>query len=169
MSTRQEVMRGADGRFLAARICDLTCYYYVNQESEANFRAFQEWADTLPSKYPRGTGTIVWVDAVAALHPPPESVRKRYGALATRNAVRQFARVSIVQATGFGGATIRAVLTSLNRFQRLPIPQHVTEDPRQGIRWLLTHMPADPNRCSVEDAYQFFQATLDEYRRLHSG
>lgn len=167
MSHSHEVMRGVDGLFLAARICDITCYFYVNQDSEANFQAFADWTQTLPEKCPHGTGTVVWVDSAAALHPPSEAMRKRYAELAMKNSSRQFARVSIVQAGGFGGATIRAVLTSLNRFQRLSIPQQVTADALSGMRWLLSQMPPDPSRCSAEEASQFLQATLDEYRRAH--
>ena len=167
MLESQEVMRGANGKFLAARIWDMVCYYYVGQDSEANFRAFLAWGDTMPQKCPRGTGTIVWVDEKGALNPPSDAVRKKYADMALRNAPRQFARVSIVQATGFGGATIRAVLTSLQRFQRLPFPQHVTDDPSAGLRWLMARMPVDPARPSVEEAVQFFQTTLDDYRRTH--
>ncbi len=167
MQETREVMHGANGKFLAARLCDIVCYYYVGQDSDANFRAFEAWSETLTRKCPGGTGTIVWVDEKGALNPPPDEVRKRYADLALRNAHRQFARVSIVQATGFGGATIRAVLTSFQRFQRLPFPQRVADDPTAGLRWLMAQLPADPARPSVEEAVQFFQSTLDDYRRIN--
>ena len=167
MQETRELMNGVNGKFLAARLYDIVCYYYVGQDSDDNFRAFEAWSNSMPQKCPRGTGTIVWVDEKGALNPPADAVRKKYADLALRNAHRQFARVSIVQATGFGGATIRAVLTSLQRFQRLPFPQHVTDDPSAALRWLMARMPVDPARPSVEEAVQFFQSTLDDYRRIH--
>jgi hypothetical protein len=169
MAAQSEVMRGADGKYLAARLHDLVCYYYVNQESEANFRAFSEWTARLPSLCPRGTGTMIWVDAVAALHPPPEPVRRAYSELAAHNASRQFGRVHIVQATGFAGATIRAVLTSLGLIRRSQVRQHYTDDALAGLRWLYAQLPSDPERPSPEAACAFFQQTLDDYRRRFPG
>lgn len=169
MAADSEVTRGADGKYLAARLHDLVCYFYVNRESEANIRAFSAWAERLHQLCPGGTGTIVWIDAAGALHPPAESVRRAYSEIATRNASRQFARVHIVQATGFAGATIRAVLTSLSLIRRLPMPEHYTDDALAGLRWLMAQMPADPTRPSPEAARAFFQQTLDEYRRQYPG
>lgn len=169
MGSDSDIFRGADGNYLAARIADLVCYYYVNQDSEANFAAFRSWSDRLPNICPQGTGTMIWVDAIAARTPPSASVRERYSALAAQNAHRQFARVSIVPAGGFAGATARAVLTGLNLIRRMPFPQYVTHDVRDGIGWLYTKMPPNPARPLASDASAFFEQTIADYRRTHPG
>jgi len=47
-----EIFRGVDGRYLAARICDIVCYFYVNQDSDDNQRAFQSTLDDYRRRYP---------------------------------------------------------------------------------------------------------------------
>ncbi len=167
MSSLSDITRGADGHFLAARFADLVCYYYVNQESEANFRHFRDWTAQLEVECPRGTGSLIWVDAIAARHPPSALVRQRYADLSAQNEKRQFAQVSIIQAEGFAGATVRAVLTSLTLIRRVSFPQYVTQDALDGVRWLLGKMPPDPLRPSVKEVRHFFQQTLSEYRQSH--
>jgi hypothetical protein len=165
MTALHDICRGADGRYLAARYHDIVCYYDVNHETDENFRAFVRWSEKLLTIWPRGTGTAIWVDGLAARHPPGPQVRKAYAELAARRSDRQFARVSIIQAEGILGATVRSVLTGLNLLRRTTFPQYVSHDSLDGIRWLCARLPVDPTRPSPEEIHSFFQQTLSDYRK----
>ena len=159
------VFRGVDGLYLAARWHDIVTYFYVDRESPANFKSFEEWVRSLPADYPQGTGAIIWVDAIGAKRPPSAEVRAAYAELAARQQHRHFARLSILEVDGFAGATARAVLTGMNMLKRVSFPQRVVQDPQAGLRWLFGFLPPDSVRGTPEEACRFFQQTLADYRR----
>ena len=164
MSGLTEVFRGVNGRFLAARWHDLFTYYYVAEDSPENVAAYQSWVVRHKAQFPQGIGTAVWVDSVGALNPPSKQVRERYAEFAASDLIVQRARLNLIEADGFSGATARSVLTGMTLLRRLSFPQHVARDPVDGMSWLFSVMPPAPQRKTPEEAAAFFKAQIVEYR-----
>lgn len=164
MSGHTEVFRGVDGRYLAARWHDLFTYYYVAEDSPENVAAYRSWVVRHKPWYPQGIATTVWVDSVAALNPPSKEVRKIYAEFAASDLIMQRARLNLVEADGFAGATARGVLTGMNLLRRLSFPQHVAKDPVAGMTWLFSVLPPAPERKTPEEAAAFFKGLIVEYR-----
>lgn len=164
MSGHTEVFRGVDGRYLAARWHDLFTYYYVAQDSTENIAAYRSWIVRHKPQFPQGIATTVWVDSVGALNPPSSEVREIYAEVAANSQIVQRARLNLVEAEGFAGATVRGVLTGMNLLRRLSIPQHVAKDPVAGMTWLFSVLPPAAERKTPKEAAAFFKGLIVDYR-----
>ncbi len=164
MSGHTEVFRGVNGRYLAARWHDLFTYYYVAEDSPENVAAYRGWVVRHKPQFPQGIATTVWVDSVGARNPPSKRVRESYAEFAASDLIIQRARLNLVEADGFSGATARSVLTGMNLLRRLSFPQHVAKDPVEGMSWLFSVLPPAPERKTPEEAAAFFKAQIVEYR-----
>ena len=164
MSGHTEVFRGVDGRYLAARWHDVFTYYYVAADSPENVAAYRHWVVSHKPQFPQGIATIVWVDSVGALNPPSKEVRRIYAEFTASGLIAQRARLNLIEADGFAGATVRGVLTGMNLLHRPPFPQHVDKDPLAGLLWLFSTLPPAPQRKTPEEAAAFFSALIADYR-----
>jgi hypothetical protein len=105
----------------------------------------------LAEQYPRGIGilTIIPEDS----RPPSEPVRLAIGRALADNEASIRCLVWMVEATGFQGATVRAICNGLRLLRRHPYPTQVMCGLAQSLTWMVSHLCEDPGRLSrVGDA-----------------
>jgi hypothetical protein len=95
-----------------------------------------------------GILTIVPADA----SPPAEDVRSAMRAAMARVEDQIKCICWLVEATGFQGAMVRAVLTGLRALRKHPYPTHVTSEMGDALSWILRQLDGGPRRLAQVEA-----------------
>jgi hypothetical protein len=97
-----------------------------------------------------GVGCIVVIDLASTL--PDEPTRQEILDALVRIQERIRAIVWVVEATGFRGATARAILTGVRRMLPVSAPGTVLGDVASAIRWILPKLDGGADRARDLDA-----------------
>ena len=92
---------------------------------------------------PQGFPTLTWILPSAGFYLDPPT-KKAAGTITAEFSKSILSRATLIDATGFQAAAVRALVTGVGLFTRSPSPGKVFTDLESTVAWSLSHHPNPP-------------------------